>query len=119
MFRLAAFQLKAFKMSSVQLENSSQSSGGAPSSAQMTGIGYWRAMSVTTSQRPWALWRSTSPVMMSTIVVRSRGVALGVKALHTSRRSRWCSSPLRLRMLAATRSQSGPEVMPCAARNIP
>ena len=72
---LAALQLKAFKMSSVQRENSSQSSAGAPSRAQMTGIGYRRAMSVTTSRRPWALWRSTSSVMMSTIVVRSRGVA--------------------------------------------
>ena len=34
--------------------------------------------------------------MTSVIVVRSRAVARGVKALDTNLRSRWCSSPSRL-----------------------
>jgi hypothetical protein len=46
-----------------------------PSRAQMIGIGYSRAISVTTSQRPVPVWRSTSSVMTSTTVVRSRAVA--------------------------------------------
>jgi hypothetical protein len=45
-------------------------------------------MSVTTSQRPIAAWWSNSSVITSTIVVRNRAVARGVKALDTSRRSR-------------------------------
>ena len=53
------------------------------------------------------------------IVVRSRAVARGEKALDTKRRRRWCSSPSRLIRLVATRSHNGPEVMPCSARNIP
>ena len=40
----------------------------------------------------------------------------GVKARTTSLRSRWCSSPSRLSMPFAKRSQSGPEVTPLVAR---
>ena len=54
-------------MSSVQSENSCQSSAGAPNSAQMTGVGKRRAMSETTSQRPTVVTGSTRPVMISMI----------------------------------------------------
>lgn len=54
---------------------------GAPSSAQMIGIGYCWAMSVTTSQRPAVVKGSISSVMTSTMVVPSRPTARGVKAL--------------------------------------
>src|SRR3954471_10757956 len=46
----ATFQSKTLKTSSVQRENSSQSLAGTPRSAQMIGMGYSRAISVTTSQ---------------------------------------------------------------------
>ena len=73
-------------------------------------------MSVTTSQRPRIVWRSTSSVMTSMIVERSRAVARGVKAFDTKRRRRWCSSPSRLIRLAVTRSHIAPDVMPLSGQ---
>ncbi len=46
----------------------------------MIGIGYRRAMSATTSQRPVMVTGSTSSVMTSAIVVCSRAVDRGVNA---------------------------------------
>ena len=85
---LATFQLRILKMSSAQSENSCQSWRGAPSNPLMIGIGYRRAMSATTSQRPVLVTGSTSSVMTPAIVVFSRAVDRGVNALETSRRSR-------------------------------
>lgn len=56
----ATFQSNTFLTPSAQAENSGQSSRGAPSSAQMIGMGYGRATSVTTSQRPTRVSGSTS-----------------------------------------------------------
>ena len=108
----AACQPNVFMMSSVQSENSFQSRRSVPSSAQMIGIGYCWAMSVTTSHRPCAVSGSTSSPITAWIVGRIRAAERGANALDTSRRSRWCSWSLTLRMLLTTRSHSGPEVMP-------
>jgi hypothetical protein len=54
----------------------------------MIGIGYCRAMSATTSQRPAIVTGSTSSVMTPAIVVFNRAVDRGVNAWETSRRSR-------------------------------
>ena len=75
-------------MSSAQSENSCQSWRGAPSNPLMIGIGYRRAMSATTSQRPVLVTGSTSSVMTPTIVVCQSCGRPGVNALETSRRSR-------------------------------
>ena len=115
----AAFHVKVLKNSSAHTENSCQSCLGAPSSSQMTGTGYGRAMSATTSQRPSAISGSVNCVMMSVIVVSRRATALGVNAFDSSRRSRAWSSPLTLSSDAVTRSHKGPDVMPCASRPRP
>jgi hypothetical protein len=106
-------------MSSAQSENSCQSSRGAPSNPQMIGIGYRRAMSATTSQRPVMVTASTSSVMTSMIVLCSRAVDRGVNAWETSRRNRWCSVPSRHSRPVVALSHSGPYVMPCAASTRP
>ena len=112
---LAMFQSNNFLMSSVHAENSCQCSRGTPSSAQMIGVGYRRAISATTSHFPLAAIGSTSSVMTSSMSVRSRSAPRGVNAFETSRRSRWCVSPCNPRMLRLALSQTGPDVMPCAA----
>ena len=83
------------------------------------GMGYRRAMSTTTSQRPVAVSGLIKAVMTAAIVVCNRAVEQGVNALDTSRRSRWCSAPSRLSRPFVTLSHSRPEVMPWASSASP
>src|SRR5689334_17955474 len=86
------------KMSVAQLENSFQSSFGAPSSSQMIGIGYGSHTSSTNSQRPVAATLSTSPLMTSRMNGRSRSADFGVNAGAASRRRRAWFGPSIVRI---------------------
>ena len=57
--------------------------------------------------------------MTSTQAARMRSAARGVNARATSRRSRLCSAPSMLTNSLVTRSQMGPDVIPCTASPFP
>ena len=86
------------KMSVAQAENSFQSSGGAPRSSQMMGIGYGSQTSATSSHSPRSTTRSTSSLTTVRMVGRSRFAEAGVKAGATRRRSRAWPSPSMVRI---------------------
>ena len=86
------------KISVAQLENSRQSSGGAPSSWQMMWIGYGSQTSATSSQFPTPTTGSTRALTTSRMAGRSRLAAAGVNAGATSRRRRACGGPSMARI---------------------